>query len=92
MPTQCEIGYDIWFTDISNLSSILLVVIHSHFLFTGRKKSIAKAEGVTRIGNNTYYYTGEKDQEGATADGNADTEEELDDRPEGKHLKIFILF
>ena len=27
--------------------------------FPGRKKSLAK-EGVTRIGNNTYYYTGEK--------------------------------
>ena len=26
--------------------------------FPGRKKSIVKAEGVTRIGNNTYYYTG----------------------------------
>jgi len=54
--------------------------------FPGRKKSIAKSEGVTRIGNNTYYYTGEKDQEGATADGNADTEEELEDRPEGLGL------
>ena len=34
----------------------------------------------------TFYYTGEKDQEGATADGNADTEEELEDRPEGLGL------
>ena len=34
----------------------------------------------------TFYYTGEKDQDGATADGNADTEEELDDRPEGLGL------
>ena len=66
--------------------------------FPGRKKSIAKSEGVTRIGNNTYYYTGEKDQEGATADGNADTEEELDDRPEGKrsypyyHSNLYPIF
>ena len=29
--------------------------------FPGRKKSLAK-EGVTRIGNNTYYYTGEKNK------------------------------
>ena len=34
----------------------------------------------------TSFYTGEKDQEGATADGNADTEEELEDRPEGLGL------
>ena len=40
-----------------------------------RKKALAKAEGVTRIGNNTYYYTGDKEAGGAPESG-ADTEDD----------------
>ena len=44
-----------------------------------RKKSLNKAEGVTKIGNNTYYYTGEKPEEGTQEEESSQHEEEEDD-------------
>lgn len=55
--------------------------------FPGRKKSIvAKQEGVTRIGNNTFYYTGDKEAGEATPSGAETEEDEMEDRPEGEGL------
>ena len=51
-----------------------------------RKKSLNKAEGVTKIGNNTYYYTGEKPEEGAQEDASTAGEEEEDDNAENAGL------
>ena len=51
-----------------------------------RKKSLNKAEGVTKIGNNTYYYTGEKPDEGAQEDASTAGEEEEDDNAENAGL------
>ena len=42
--------------------------------FPNRKKSLAKTEGVTRIGNNTYYYTGE----GEAPEGGETEDDELE--------------
>ena len=49
------------------------------------KKSLIKTEGVTKIGNNTYYYTGDKtgeesqdSQEGASTAGE---DEEMEEQP-----------
>ena len=49
--------------------------------FPGRKKSLAK-EGVISVGNNTYYYTGDK--EGAVGATAGAEDDELEERQEGK--------
>lgn len=50
-----------------------------------KKSGLAKVEGVTRIGNNTYYYTGEKQEPGEGA-GEGDTEEDDELEQEGEGL------